>query len=150
METQSTASETITEATITPLAQFAEGSGLSSPSEYGLTRSPETRVLASVSVTDEEEGYDSDGALGPFFDQVEHEESIEDGNVEVPLGDEQGLEGGVQVDTSMDPNPIDEPIWSKEDVTSGKYKNKEMQTFLKERGIKYSKLKKTESSAGKY
>ena len=56
--------------------------------QLGLFRTPEQRVLVTSSESDYEEGYDSDGQIGPFFDQVE-----EDNNM-VELIDESALPDG--------------------------------------------------------
>ena len=45
--------------------------------QLGLFRTPEQRVLVTSSENAYEEGYDADGQIGPFFDQVEGADMIE-------------------------------------------------------------------------
>ena len=47
------------------------------PCEMGLTSTPDRRQLVSVDEEAEDLGYDSDGNLGPFFNQVEGEDDMD-------------------------------------------------------------------------
>ena len=110
-------------------------------SKQGLTHTPDTCVFATLVTEDEEDGYDSDGVIGPFFDQVEDELTTEDDEEELVLTPDQVLEGTVQLDTPGDPTPNEVDSWSEADVMAGKYKNKDMQQFLKDRKVRYSGLR---------
>ena len=140
----STPSKTITDACETPKATTVSAVTVNSPTEIGLTRTPESRIFASVSISDEDDGYDSDGAIGPFFDQVEGEDAIDYNEEELSVEHESTLEGSAQVDMPMEPDSAQDDIWTEEDVRSNKYKVKDMQLFLKDRGVKCSGLRKAQ------
>ena len=58
-----------------------------SGSEIGLPESPQNRSFSALAEATADQGYDTDGEMGPFFDGVEEEGSLE-GVEEVEIGSE--------------------------------------------------------------
>ena len=99
-------------------------------SEIGLPATPDSRVLKCMDEEEHEQGYDSDGEIGPFFDGVYEESRMEEYNEE-----EQEL-----VDEDSPPEvPQTIPSITHEDVD--KLKVKDLKEELKKRGLSVRGLK---------
>ena len=110
------------------------------PGEMGLTLTPDSRRLVSVDEDAEDQGYDSDGNLGPFFNQVEMEDDYE--------MDHEGAIESSTVDRESTPSqtPSDNPTYCTftEDEIK-KMRVPEMRKYLKEKyGVKSSGMKQKE------
>ena len=113
-------------------------------SEMGLTLTPDQRQLVEVDEAAADEGYDSDGNLGPFFNQVEDESDMVM-EEEVQLESRNANED-VDVDDTPSVGPSAEPTFcslSEEEIR--KLKVVEMKSYLKDKyGIKCSTWKQKE------
>ena len=94
--------------------------------DIGLTSTPETRVLENLVTEDDEDGYNSNGVIGPFFDQVKDELTVEYEEGEVVAPQSVSIDRNVVMDRVQDPNCNDEDMWTVEEVMNRKYKNKDM------------------------
>ena len=114
------------------------------PTEMGLTKTPDHRTLVSMDEEALEQGYDSDGNIGPFFDQVEEEDN-HPMEAEVELASQ--INGQNSEDTGApSATPREEPKYCTfTDDEIKKLKVNEMRKYLKEKfGLKASNMKQKE------